>query len=78
MLVHKIRHLFFASLALVLFGSILLLHAPLTANAQKNSDIIPGKFIVVLKDNTGDPQGVANEMAKTHGFPVEHVYGNVL
>ena len=33
---------------------------------------------MVLKDNVGNPQDVANEMARTHGLSVEHVYTTAL
>ncbi len=37
----------------------------------------PSSYIVVLNDNT-DAESVANEMATTHGFAVDHVYSHAL
>lgn len=47
-------------------------------NAQPGNDHIPGKYIVVLKDSTPNPNQVANEMAKTHGLGVDQVYEHAL
>ena len=56
----------------------MLSQAGLNVQAQGKSDVIPNNFIVVLKDNVGNPQDVANEMARTQGLSVEHVYTTAL
>ena len=50
----------------------------LNVRAQGKPDVIPDKFIVVLKDDVGNPQAVANEMARTYGLSVKHVYATAL
>ncbi len=50
----------------------------LNVEAQGKSDVIPNNFVVVLKDDVGNPQAVANEMVRTHGLSVEHVYTTAL
>jgi len=37
-------------------------------------DRIPGHYIVVLKDDTGDPGGIADDMALEHGIGIGHIY----
>jgi subtilisin family serine protease len=68
------------ALTLSILGGILLFQPQRDANAQNQHglDAIPGQYIVVLKDEAQNPQNVANEMAKTHGLSVEHVYTTVL
>ncbi len=48
------------------------------APAQAAPQNIPGQYIVVLNDNTSNPQSVANDMAKEHGFKVSHVFNNAI
>jgi len=75
----RFRHVFIVSLLLLfVFGGVLLSQAGFKAEAQGKFDVIPNNFIVVLKDNVGNPQDVANEMARTHGLSVEHVYTTAL
>lgn len=79
MLSGRFRHVFVAFLLfLFVLGGVLLSQAGFKVQAQGKSDVIPDKFIVVLKDNTGNPQDVASEMARTHGLSVEHVYTTAL
>jgi len=79
MLSGKVKRVFFASLLLLfVLGGVFLSQAGLNVQAQGKADVIPNNFIVVLKDNVGNPQDVANEMARTHGLSVEHVYSAVL
>lgn len=66
--------LFFFFLVVGVFLS----QADSTVHAQGKLDNIPNGFIVVLKDAVGNPQDVANEMAKTHGLSVEHVYSTAI
>ncbi len=75
----RFRYIFFASF-LILFslGSIFLSQADFKVEAQGRSDLIPNDFIVVLKDNVGNPQDIANEMARIHGLSIEHVYFSAL
>ena len=40
--------------------------------------IVPGQYIVVLKDDVGNPAAVANEMARTHGLALGVVYSHAL
>ncbi|MBI4080711.1 MAG: S8 family serine peptidase [Candidatus Levybacteria bacterium] len=75
----RFRYVFIASLLLLfVLGGVLLFQAGLKVKAQGKPDVIPNNFIVVLKDNVGNPQDVANEMARTHGLSVEHVYTTAL
>ena len=46
--------------------------------SQAASQTIPGQYIVVLNDNTPNPQSVANDMAKEHGFKVSHVFNSAI
>lgn len=79
MLSDRLKYIFLTSLLLVFaLGVFNLFQSTLSVNAQGKSDIIPDKFIVVLKDDVGNAQEVANEMAKTHGLSVEHVYSAAL
>ena len=52
--------------------------APQNIPVQAASQIIPGQYIVVLNDNVPNPQSVANDMAKEHGFKVSHVFNNAI
>ncbi len=75
----RLKQVLFVSLLLsFVLGGILLSQADFKVEARGRSDVIPNTFIVVLKDNAGNPQDVANEMAKTHGLSVEHVYTTAL
>ncbi len=76
MITNKFRYIFVAFLLLV--GGVFLSQAGFQVKAQGKSDVIPDKFIVVLKDNVGNPQDVANEMARTHGLSVDYVYSTSL
>ncbi|KKQ66970.1 MAG: Serine protease [Candidatus Daviesbacteria bacterium GW2011_GWA2_38_24] len=76
MIINKFRYIFVTLLLLV--GGVFLSQAGFKVNAQEKLDVIPNNFIVVLKDNVGNPQDVANEMARTHGLSVEHVYTTAL
>lgn len=73
------KRLLIISVTLLLFFS-LILSSRLNLNvaARGNADVIPGSYIVVLKDDVGNPQDVANEMARAHGLTVEHVYSSAL
>ena len=46
--------------------------------SQAVSQTIPGQYIVVLNDNTPNPQSIANDMAKEHGFTVSHVFNHAI
>ena len=46
--------------------------------SQAVSQTIPGQYIVVLNDNIANPQSVANDMAKEHGFTVSHVFNTAI
>ncbi len=76
MIINKFRYIFVTFLLLV--GGVFLSQAGLKVEAQGKPDVIPNNFIVVLKDNVENPQDVANEMARTHGLSVEHVYTTAL
>src|SRR5258706_5647764 len=62
---------------LVLGLSLFLACASVKVRAEGKSSVIPDRFIVVLKDNVDNPEGVASEMARTHGLTVDNVYGKV-
>lgn len=64
--------------SLLAIGVVALLQSPRNANAQTNTFVIPGHYIVVLKDTVANPQDVASEMAKIHGLSVDNVYSNAL
>lgn len=40
--------------------------------------VIPGQYIVVLKDGAGSPADVARALGKAHGLTVGHVYSHAL
>ena len=46
----------------------------LAAAAPASAQVIPGRYIVVLNDDAGDPRGVA----ASHGLQPDNVYGHVL
>ncbi len=76
-MVTKILGGLFLGLILLVSGIFL---SPVSAKGedQRKTNIVPDKFIVVLRDNTISPQDVANEMAQTPGFLVDNVYTNAL
>ncbi len=43
-------------------------------SAQQPADIVPGSYIVVLKDTVRDPGEIANEMARAHGLGIAFTY----
>jgi subtilisin family serine protease len=57
-------------------------------NQQATADIVPGRYIIVLADGSGQqsaaqnngqgPRAVASEMAGEHGLEVSHTYGQAL
>jgi subtilisin family serine protease len=69
-----IMFLFFISI----FGLIFVSKGSLNVHAQGKSARIPNQFIVVFKDNVGNPQDVASEMARVHGLSVDFVYSRAL
>ncbi|MDO8609377.1 MAG: S8 family serine peptidase, partial [bacterium] len=76
---NRFRYILISSLVfLFVFGVTFLSQAGFNVQAQGKPGVIPNNFIVVLKDNAGNPQDVANEMAQTHGLSVEHVYSTAL
>ncbi len=46
--------------------------------SQAASQTIPGQYIVILHDDIPNPQSVANDMAKEHGFKVSHVFSSAI
>lgn len=76
MITGKFRYIFV--ILLLILGGVFLSKAGFDVNAQGKPAVIPDKFIVVLKDTVENPQDVANEMARTHGLSVEHVYATAL
>lgn len=52
--------------------------APSSLGADRTTDQIPGRYIVVFNNTVQNPQDVVNEMAKIHGLAVEHVYTSAL
>ncbi|MFH1123979.1 MAG: protease inhibitor I9 family protein, partial [Pseudomonadota bacterium] len=71
-------------LILFLFLCVIFLSAsPLFAQKQglskfSGKDIIPGRYIVVLRDHVQDPAFAAGTMARSHRFSVDHVYSRAL
>ena len=39
---------------------------------------VPGQYIVVFEDDVTDPRGLANALARAHGFAPRHVYESAL
>ncbi len=53
--------------------------SPTEAALQKpSSQIIPGKYIIVFKDDVADVTNLVAQLAKAHGAAVEHVYRHAL
>ncbi len=48
--------------------------APSVALAAPAADVIPGQYIVVLRDDTADVPAVANEHAQRQGVGLQHLY----
>lgn len=69
-----IKRLLILSIPLLVLSLVLFLGVNLNANAQGSPGVVPGSYIVVLRDNVESPQDVAREMARAHGLSVEHVY----
>ncbi len=44
----------------------------------RSGEKVPDRYIVVLKDDTSDARGVANDIAQRHRIAVEHVYEHAL
>ena len=40
--------------------------------------VVPGRYIVVLRDDVGDPRAAANALARTHGLGLGLVYSSAL
>src|SRR5262249_33271418 len=53
---------------------------PVPGNAAdaRPGTVIPGRYIVVLKDDGTDPQTTANELGRAHGLALGHVYSRAL
>ncbi len=63
----------------VLFAVLLTLAlVPSVALAAPPADVIPGQYIVVLRDDTADVPAVANEHAQRHGVGLQHLYEHAL
>ena len=62
------------------FAALLLTLAlmPSVALAAPPADVIPGQYIVVLRDGTPDVPAVADEHARRHGVAVQHLYEHAL
>ncbi len=62
------------------FAALLLTLAlmPSVALAAPPTDVIPGQYIVVLRDGTPDVPAVADEHARRHGVAVQHLYEHAL
>jgi len=79
MLADRFKSIIIISLLLFfVLGVVLLFQSSFNVNAQGKSGVLPDKFIVVLKDDVGNSEEVTNEMAKTHGLTVEHVYSTAI
>jgi len=64
-----------AALVLVLTASAGLVRA---GGPPEPNDKVPGQYIVVLKDDAGDDEAVAAEMAAAHGLGILNSYGHAL
>jgi len=55
-------------------------NAPLSGNVVDLTPgaVIPGQYIIVLHDTVADPAAVADELARTHGLGLGHVYSHAL
>ena len=62
------------------FSAVLLTLAlvPTVALAAPPADVIPGQYIVVLRDDVADVPAVADEHARRHGTGVQHLYEHAL
>ena len=62
------------------FFAVLLVLAlvPSVALAAPPADVIPGQYIVVLRDGAPDVPAVANEHARSHGVGLLHLYEHAL
>ena len=49
-----------------------------SAQSAEEGGVIPGKFIIELKEDVGGPKGVADEHSRRFGANVTHVYKEVL
>ncbi len=75
----KIRTTLFCALFIfTIVASALLFQSSFTVVAQRQSDIIPDKFIIVFKDNIENAQESASDIARTHGLSIDHFYSNAL
>ena len=52
--------------------------APGNAAGARPGTIIPGRYIVVLKDDVADPQATANELGRAHGLGLGFIYSSAL
>jgi subtilisin len=57
---------------------ILALGSVLTAQAGPPPHVIPGQYIVVLRDSVSDPAAAARDLSRRHGFTVLHVYEHAI
>lgn len=65
-------------LLLVIFSAVVISYLSVNVKAQGKPDFIPGKYIVVLKENVVDTEDATDKIAKTHGLLVEHTYKTAL
>lgn len=68
--------MFFLGVLVLSFIVIQIVHK--TIRVQAATNIIPGQYIVVMKDSVADPETVANEHAKAYGLIIAHTYKNVI
>jgi len=52
--------------------------APGNAAEAQPGTIIPGRYIVVLKDDVADPQATADELGRAHGLGLGFIYSSAL
>lgn len=73
----RIKSILFSLPVVLVFAVIFFIH-PFGAKAAPKSDIVPDRYIVVLKDNQSDAPDKSDEIASSHGFKVQHKYSRVL
>jgi subtilisin family serine protease len=65
-------------LSLFLIVSVFATISATNVQAQKQPDVIPGQYIVVLRDTMIDSGGVAQDMGRAYGFTIAHEYSHAL
>ncbi|NIQ36963.1 MAG: hypothetical protein GTN86_13885, partial [Xanthomonadales bacterium] len=51
---------------------------PAPSGDVADQDLIPGQYIVVFKDDVGNPVRLANDLAAAHGLTLRHTYQHAI